>query len=42
MSVFHMHAVAHGGQKRTLDLLGMELQVVVSSLVGSGHQTWVL
>ena len=32
----HVSGVAHRGQKRTLDLLELDLQVVIS------HMTWVL
>jgi hypothetical protein len=32
----------HRGKRRTLDPLGLELQVVVSHHVGSGNQTQVL
>lgn len=30
-----------GGQKRALDVLGQELEMVVSCRVGAGNQTWV-
>lgn len=33
---------ARGGQKRGLDLLELELQIVVNHYVGAGNQTWVL
>lgn len=33
---------AHGGQKRTLDLLKLELQIIVNCHMGAGNQTWVL
>lgn len=33
---------AHEGHKRTLDLLGLELQVAVSRYVGAGSPTGVL
>ena len=39
MYMHHEHAGANGSQKRLLDLLKLELQVVVRSHVGTGHQT---
>jgi hypothetical protein len=33
---------AQGGQKRILDLLRLELQMVVSCHIGAGNQTGVL
>lgn len=33
-----MYLVLHGGQKRVLDSLGQELQMVVNHLVGAGNQ----
>lgn len=38
----HMCAGTHGGQKRALDPLGLELQTVVSLHAGAGNQTQVL
>ena len=32
---------AHGGQKRVLDSLEIELWVVINHCVGAGNQTWV-
>lgn len=44
MYVYRLHGylVAHRGQKRTLNPLGMELQKVVSCQVGSRDRTSVL
>lgn len=33
---------AHGSQKRTFDLLELELETAVSFYVVGGNQTWVL
>lgn len=43
MSVYHMHAM-HGicrNQKPVLEILGAELQMLVSHPVGTGNQTQV-
>ena len=43
MSVYDMHACsAHGGQKRAVEPLEVELQTVVSCHVGARNQTQVL
>jgi hypothetical protein len=41
MSVYHMHAWCHRIQKRALDLLGWELQVIMGHHVGARKQTKV-
>ena len=42
MSLHHVHAVAHRGQKKVSDLPELELQVVVSHNVGAENRTQVL
>lgn len=42
MFAYHMCAGAQVNQKRVLDLLDLELQMVVRYHVGSGNQTCVL
>ena len=42
MYVLGVVHIAQEGQKRALDPLGLELQMVVSYHVGAGNQIWVL
>ncbi|KAL6041276.1 hypothetical protein STEG23_022982 [Scotinomys teguina] len=41
MSVNHLHAGSIGGQKKTLNPLELELQMVVNCRVDAGHQIQV-
>lgn len=41
MSVYHMHAGACGGQKRVLNTLDMELQILVAYCMCAENQIWV-
>lgn len=39
---YHMLSENHGGQKRVLDFLELELQMILSNHVDTGNKTWVL
>lgn len=40
--VLHMHVGVHKGQNKSLDLLELELQAVLSYCVGAGNRVQVL
>jgi hypothetical protein len=42
MSIYVCILGAHRGQKRVLDLVELELQIVASCRIGTGNWTWVL